>query len=199
MNLEIIEVPPASARAVRLGVGDTIAVIDVEGSQVGDLVAFFADEPRERLSQGFTRLMLNRVSLHVGDQLLSCTTLPMLTLVEDTVGVHDLLFPPCNTRMYESVFGIMNKTGCREHLTDALTEYGFGFAEVTDPFNIFMHTQLGENGEMEILPPLSGPGDRVVLRAEADLVVAVSSCASENTECNGGMLTPLRLEIVRAA
>lgn len=196
--VESILVAPASGRAVRLATGDVLRVIDVEGSQVADLVAFDAVDPAEHLSQGFTRLMLDRVDLRPGDALVSNLATPMLRLVADSVGVHDLLFPPCNTAMYESVFGVVGKTGCREHLAAALDEYGIGFAQVTDPFNVFMHTQIGPDQRMTILPPVSRAGDVVELRAERDLIVAVSACAGDVNACNGDRLTAIGLEVVRS-
>src|SRR5690606_13823434 len=98
---ETVRIAPASAKAVVLSTGDVIRVIDVEGSQVADLVAFAKEDHGEYLSQGFTRLMLDRVDVRIGDALVSSSATPLLRVVDDTVGVHDLLFPPCNTVMYE--------------------------------------------------------------------------------------------------
>lgn len=196
--VESILIPAASGRAVRLVVGDVLRVVDVEGSQVADLVAFDAHDPAEYLSQGFTRLMLDRADVRVGDALVSNLTTPMLRIVGDSVGVHDLLFPPCNSAMYEQVFGVAGKTGCREHLTAALAEYGIGFERVTDPFNVFMHTRIGADQRMTILPPTSRAGDHIDLRAERDLIVAVSACAGDVNDCNGDRLTDIRLEITRS-
>jgi uncharacterized protein len=109
----------------------------------------------------------------------------MLTVVADTVGVHDMLFPPCSTFLYTHVFGVEGKTGCREHLTAALAPYGIGFAQVTDPFNVFMNTAIDEAGRMAIYTPLSTAGDHLELRAEMDLIVAVSACAADVNACNG--------------
>jgi len=198
MTQETIRIAPASAKAVLLSAGDVLRVIDVEGSQVADLVAYAAEDPGEYLSQGFTRLMLDRADVRVGDALVSTRATPLLRIVEDTVGVHDLLFPPCNTVMYEHVFGVRGKTGCREHLADALREHGIGFDQVTDPFNAFMHTRIGDDQRMTILAPVSRAGDHIDLRAERDLIVAVSACAGDVNDCNGDRLTEIALEVTRA-
>jgi uncharacterized protein YcgI (DUF1989 family) len=60
--------------------------------------------------------------------------------VHDPLGVHDLLYPPCNERYYRQVHGLPGKTGCQEHLTEALAPFGILFADVTDPFNLFMNS-----------------------------------------------------------
>jgi uncharacterized protein YcgI (DUF1989 family) len=41
-----------------------------------------------------------------------------------------------------------------------------------------------EDGRLAIAPPRSRPGDSIVLRAEMDLAIAVSSCPAST--CNGG-------------
>ena len=45
----------------------------------------------------------------------------------------------------------------------------------------------------------SRPGDRVTLRAEHDLVVALAACADDVTECNGGICGPLVVELLPPA
>jgi uncharacterized protein YcgI (DUF1989 family) len=190
-----IAIPPKSARAVRLPRGGVLRVIDVEGAQVADLVAFREDDPGEALSQSFTRMNNDKAGLAVGDLLFSSRNTPMLSLVEDTVGVHDLLFAPCNSFFYSHRFGIEGKTGCREHLSAALEEFGIGSERVTDPFNVFMHTRIAESGAQEILPPTSVAGDHVDVRAELDLIVAVSACAADVTDCNGGRCTGIELVV----
>jgi len=187
-------VPPMSARALGLPRGAVLRVTDVEGKQVADLVAFNARDTSEHLSQGFTRANNDRADLAVGDQLYSNLNTPMLTLVKDTVGVHDLLFVPCSSFLYSHVFGVEGKTGCREHLTEALEPFGIGFAQVTDPFNVFMHTGI-EDGRMAIYEPYSRAGDHVELRAEMDLIVAVSACAADVNACNGGVCTSIGLSV----
>lgn len=195
---QTITIPPCSGVAVRLKRGDRLRVTDVQGLQVADLVAFTTGSPRERLSQGFTRMNHDRVDLRVGDALFSNMNRPLLRLTADTVGVHDLLFPPCNAFLYEHVFGVAGKTGCREHLTEALRPFGIGIDEVTDPFNVFMHTEI-DAGRMAILPPRSRAGDHVELLAEDELIVAVSACAADVNDCNGGRCTEIELRVDEGA
>lgn len=196
-SIETIDIPPASGRALTLAKGDRLRVIDVEGSQVADLVAFAADGERDAFSQSFTRILLDRVDVRQGDSLVTAAGEPLLTVVADTVGVHDILFGPCNRMLYERVFGVRGKTGCREHLAEALEPFGIGFKRVTDPFNVFMNTRVGDDQRMTILPPTSRAGDHVDLRADRDLIVAVSACAADVNDCNAGVLTGIRLEVFR--
>lgn len=191
-----VTIPPKSARAVRLAEGDVLRVSDPEGHQVADLVAFNPADKREHLSQGFTRANNDKATVQVGDRLFSNNNAPMFTVVEDTVGVHDLLFPPCSQYLYEHVYDLPDKTGCREHLASALEEFGIGWEQVTDPFNVFMNTAIDEEGRMRIFTAPSNPGDHVDLRAEQDLIVAVSACAGDTNACNNWVCTPIEIEVL---
>jgi uncharacterized protein YcgI (DUF1989 family) len=195
MALEI-SIPPKSGRAVHLRRGQRLRVIDVEGAQVADLVAFNASDHTEAFSQAFTRMNNDKADVSVGDVLFSSRNTPMLRVEDDTVGVHDMLYAPCNAFFYRHRFGIEGKTGCREHLSAALAGHGIGSEQVTDPFNVFMHTRIDEEtGRMEILPPRSVAGDLFEVRAELDLIVAVSACAADVTDCNGGRCTGIDLVV----
>ncbi|MEA2247798.1 MAG: uncharacterized protein QOH46_2327 [Solirubrobacteraceae bacterium] len=186
-----------SAHALRLHTGQLLRVVDLEGSQVADLVAYNAADPSERFSQGFTRMNNDKVGVSVGDRLYSNRNSAMLRVEDDTVGVHDMLFPPCNAFFYEHVMGIAGKTGCREHLASALADFGIAQDDVTDPFNVFMNTAVGESGAMVIRTAPSEAGDHIDLRAEMDLIVAVSACAADVTDCNGGRCTGIGLLVER--
>ncbi len=191
-----IMIPPKDAKAIHLRRGQRLRIVDVEGDQVADLVAFDASNPRESFSQSFTRMNNEKASVDVGDSLFSNRDTPLLSVTADSVGVHDMLFPPCNRFMYRYVYGIEDKTGCREHLAAALEPFGIGFELVTDPFNVFMHTCIeGESGRMRILPPKSAAGDFFEVRAEVDLVVGVSACAADITDCNGGRCTAIEIRV----
>ncbi|MGY1604553.1 DUF1989 domain-containing protein [Geodermatophilus sp. SYSU D00815] len=193
---QVVDVPAVSGRAVRLAENDVLRVVDVEGQQVADLVAFTGPGLGERLSQGFTRMLHGSTRVGgPGARLHSDLGRPLLEIVTDPLGVHDLLYPPCNELYYREVHGLAGKTGCREHLTSALAPFGVPFAAVTDPFNVFMNTAVGGDGRPVIAAPLTTAGDFVELRALTDLVVGVSACAADMGPCNGGRCTGLRLVV----
>jgi len=190
-----VRIPPKSAHALRLGRGEVLRITDIEGLQVADLVAYDAADPREHFSQASTRANNDRARIKVGDPLYSNLDRVLLTVTGDSVGVHDILYPPCSRFLYGHVFGIADKTGCREHLAAVLKPYGIGIELVTDPFNAFMNAGIDSEGGMVIFRPHSGPGDHVDLRAERDLVVAVSACAADVNDCNGGVCTSIGLAV----
>lgn len=188
-------IPPAAARGFELGAGSVLQVTDPAGSQVGDLLCFAASDIRERFSQARTRVYLERVRVRPGDALFSNRDRPMLTLLEDTVGVHDLLFCGCSEYVYRELLGVGSRPGCLDNLAAALAPFGVAPEDVEAPFDLFMATTVEEDGRLSIGRSPSRPGDHALLRAEMDLVVGLAACADDVTDCNGGVCTPLEVEI----
>lgn len=189
-------VAPASAQVFELPAGWALRVVDPEGSQVGDLFCVAAADAGERFSQARTRVYLERVALRVGDVLWSTRDRPLLRLEHDTVGTHDLLFCGCSAFVFEELLGAPGRTGCLEHLADALSPWGVVRDAVEAPLDLFMATEVARDGRLLIRRSPSRPGDHVVLRAQIDLVVALAACADDVTECNGGRCGPLLVDLV---
>ena len=82
-----------------------------------------------------------------------------------------------------------------ENLAAALAEFGVSTDRVPDPFNIFMNTRIDDNHALVIERAVSNPGDYVDLLAMMDCIVAVSACAADIDDCNGGVCTAIGLEI----
>src|SRR3954464_7399940 len=80
--------------AFLLSAGDILRVTDPAGEQVADLVAFSRDPRPAWLSSGRTFDYNNTVYLTTGHVLYSNRSVPMLRIVEDTVGRHDFLYTP---------------------------------------------------------------------------------------------------------
>jgi uncharacterized protein len=52
-----------------------------------------------------------------------------------------------------------------------------------------------EGVRLELLPSVSSPGDRVVLRAERDVVVVLSACPQDIVPMNGPAAVPHDVEV----
>jgi len=198
---ESVHIPKQSGRALRLRHGELLRVIDPEGEQVADLVAFadpLGADRGEVFSAAQTREVARTLFVSIGHVLYAKSGLPLLTIVADDVGRHDLLFPPCRPEMCRRVYGQEDHPNCLENLAGALAPFGVTQDEVPMPFNIFQHTVVHPDGRMEVRTPLSKPGDAILLRAERDVVVAVSSCSVDRSACNGYNPTPIDLEVYAA-
>jgi hypothetical protein len=173
--------------------GQRLTVVDLEGEQVADLVAYAREDPDEHLSNGRTFDHGGSLHMTTGSVLYSSRSRPMLTIVADTVGRHDFLFAPCSVDMFRAQYGVEGEQpNCLDNLRDALRRQGIE-APIPTPLNVFMNAPVQPDGRVDVLPPLSRAGDHVTLRAEADLVVAVSACSAPT--CNNGVFGPIELVV----
>ena len=145
-------VPAAHGGAIQARAGELLAVVDVEGGQVADFVALPAGDWRKAVSAHQTRSSLRRLTLRVGDRLVDWNREPVLEIVRDDVGVHDLLFCACSPALYRQRFNLMDHRSCRMNLLEALTPHGIEEWQIPDPVNLFMRTPPRPDGEFDFLP-----------------------------------------------
>lgn len=67
--------------------------------------------------------------------------------------------------------------------------------KIIHPVNLFMHTEIGNDGKIKVLPPLSKPGDKIILRAERDLLLGIAACSVSESDCNSGKCTAIRVDL----
>lgn len=181
-----------SGRAIDVKKGQWITVTDLEGGQVVDFFAECALDPGEFLSPGVTIDVNESLKLHVGDSIYSNLYRPLLKILADDVGEHDLLHPCCRREMYD--FFYRNGEGhpnCLDHINACLKES----RPIIHPINLFMHTEICTDGRIAVRRPLSAAGDRIVLRAETDLRLGIAACSVSESECNGGKCSPVAVLI----
>ena len=192
MRNEIL-VPGGQARATRVETGQQVEIINVHGQQVCDLIAFNVEDLAEHLSPSHTRSMLGRLTLGVEDCLYTNARAAIFEIEEDTVGSHDTLIAACDYRRYELDYGLPGHRNCRANFAEALEPYGIGYLQVPDPINLFQNTPVGEDGSLGMEVSAARAGDRVVLRASMDALVAVSACPQDQNPINNWEVTDIRL------
>jgi len=190
-------VPAAGGIGLRLRRGDVLKVVDCEGGQTGDLLAYSPDG-RQRLSNGRTFDYEGTIYVTAGNALWSDRSERMLTIVDDTAGRHDFLYASCSLEMYRLQYGEAGyRANCADNLRAALRSLGVEPDPLPTAFNVFMNTEVDPAGRIAIVTPRSRKDDALVLRAEMDLAVALTACPAAS--CNGGVPPrPLAYEIVSA-
>ena len=196
---ETIRIPAREGRAVRMSAGDRVRVIDPEGGQVADVFAFCADDVSEYHSAQHTRAVVDRLFPLPGEQFVTNRRRPILTLEEDnTPGIHDMLIAACDPARYEGLGVEGWHASCEENLHRALETLGARpiprFAP--QPINLFMNTPARADGTIEWLPAETKAGDHVLLRAELDLIVAVSACPQDIVAINQRRPSPIAIELL---
>jgi uncharacterized protein YcgI (DUF1989 family) len=190
-------VPAGGGMGLRLKLGECLRVIDIEGGQTGDLVAFSADG-KQRLNSGRTFDYGGKIYVSTGDVLWSDRSNPLLTIVADDVGKHDLLYSPCSLEMYRIQYDITEyHANCYDNLCSAFRDLGLEPEPLPSSLNFFMNADVAADGRLSFLPPKTRAGASITLRAEMDLLIALTSCPAST--CNAGAPTkPLAFEIVTA-
>jgi uncharacterized protein len=188
--MSVVEIAPRSGTAFRLAKGQTLKVIDPQGGQVSDMLAFNAADMREAISNGRTFDYEETIRLTAGNRLWSNRSNPMLTIVEDTIGSHDFLLTPCSEATFRHFYPEQPvHRGCFGNLAEALAPYGIEPDAIPCAFNLFMNVPVAPDGSLRVDPPLSQSGDFIRLRAEMDLVIGLTACSAYAS--NGGSFKPI--------
>ena len=186
---------PQTGVGFRINKGQHLRVIDPEGEQVSDLMAFAQAEKSEWLSSGRSLDYNNTIYLTTGHILYSNKSNPMFTILEDTVGRHDFLLTPCSPEMFKKLYHVEEyHPSCFENLAQNLAPFGIEADAIPTSFNIFMNVSVLPDGALKIDPPLSRPGDFILLRAEMDMFVGLTACSAELS--NNGTFKPIDAEIL---
>jgi uncharacterized protein len=196
-DVATVRIPLCSAQSVELDSGDELVIIDPEGQQVSDLVAFGHPDRREYLSSGRSLDYAGRLWLTTGDVLYSNRSQPMFTIMEDTCGRHDFTLTPCSKDTFRILYGENEaRPGCEGNLVAALAPYDIGVDRIPIAFNVFMHVAIdATTGDFRVLPPLSKAGDYVRLRAEMPLLAAMTACSAGQS--NNFRFKPIDFQVVR--
>jgi uncharacterized protein len=195
LKAQAMTIPANEARSYILKQGQTIKVIDEAGQQVADFVAYNANNHKERLDPSVTMDVLRSMNIKPQDRLYSNLYTPMLTILEDTVGKHDFINSSCRPEMYDFLYQKPDHASCYHNLNHTLIQHGVSPPDQHYAFNIFMNTTIDERGLIQVKTPLSKAGDYITLKAEMDVIVAISACPCEESDCNGHLCTPISVEI----
>ncbi len=179
-----------SGKRIDVNQGQTITVMDVEGGQVVDFFAEAAGNADEFLSTGVTIDCNESLKLKVGDIIYSNLYRPMMEVLSDDVGEHDLIHPCCRPEMYD--FFYHNGEGhpnCLDNINGALGEH----RAIITPVNLFMYTRINADGSISVERPISKANDRIVLKALMDITLGVAACSVSESKCNSGKCSAVKI------
>ena len=179
----------------RLGKGDVLRIVDLEGCQAVDTIIYDAANTQVRYNAANTMKLAFSIYLSKGCVLYDDLAQPMMTIVEDTCGRHDTIGGNCSQRNQHAALRQAGQGCCRDNFISALGELGMQPRDIPANINFFMHVPVQANGHVAIADGISKPGDFVDLRAEKDVLVVISNCPQELNPCSGGNPTPIRLTV----
>lgn len=200
-DLELVvdlTVPASHAGVIEVRAGDLLDVVDLEGQQVGDLIAYRPDAPDEYLSPAHTVSCLTKLVPAVGDDLFSNRRTPLLRIVRDDVGRHDFVVPCCDHERYARDYDVHDHRSCLGSLREALTAFGSTW-DVQGEWaaNVFMNNVVTEELRIVTHAPEHEAGATLRCEVLEDLVVGLSACPQDLSACNAFNPTSMALRAWR--
>ena len=196
MTRRAAQVRAGRAEVFDLKTDQFLQISDMLGKQVAIMTAFNAEDHSEVLSTAHTRAINHSLLLLKGHGLYSNQRNKMMTLIEDTVGRHDLLFPLDDSRAYLDDYGIEGHGNSLDAIAKALARHEIEREQIPiDVVNWFMHIALKPRGELEVREPLSERNSNVVLKAHMPLLVAVVPSPNDQSPMNAFSPTDVLVRI----
>ena len=174
-----------TAKALHVGTGELLQITNTLAHQVAGLWALCAIDPSEYMSLEHSRLHLGHDKWRVGDTLASNRRRAMATLIEDAShGAHASLLAPCARDCYGR-HGHYAPDGCEDRFHETLGKGIIGHIRTPCPLYLFKHGVADGDNEDTVQTSIPRPKPYVLLRAEMDLVVLISTFPQEIARIHG--------------
>ena len=193
----------ATALAYEVRKGEYIQVLDVQGRQCSDFLAFNAGKLERGLERGLdattTRTIMGNAypmpGLH--GKFYDVDQDPLVEVVRDTVGRHDTFGLACTSKYYEDA-GYFGHINCTDNFNGVLEPYPIAPRRGWNALNFFYNTSFDADMILLADEPWSRPGDYVLLRASDDLVCASSACPDDIDPANAWECTDVHVRVYPA-
>lgn len=187
---------PGTGKALPVLRGQVIRISQTDGAQCADFNAFNLHDYREHFHTGRTRHM-HGIHPTEGDHLWSAPPRDrvMMTILRDTCGTNDVLYPRCSALLFDLHFGLEPHTNCHDIQAEAQREYGLTPDDVHDSFNVFMNTGIDAEGRPYIAPNRAGPDDFVDILAQIDVLAVPNVCGADVMVTSNFALKPLLVQV----
>ena len=206
MTVRLIEefvIPARHGRAFEVKKGQTFHIRQIVGGQVGDCVFFNADDHKEMFHCGQSWAINVIAGTGTSKSFRYFYSKPprenvMMTVLQDTYPNHwGNMGGRCSQRLYEirDSLAAGSHRSCQENLREALEPFGLTGDDIIDVFNVFMNVDLHTDGTFTIRPTEVGEDDFIEMRAEMNILAAVSACPADTSPTNGGKSAPLGIRI----
>lgn len=181
-----------------------LRITDLEGGANVSLMAWNAAEPLDRLNLPDTLKAQYTARLTRGHVLMSDMGRALLSITGDTAGWHDPLgghgdAADAKAKHGSKSFQEAHNGWFRNAHDNFLIEagkYGLSARDFMANVNVFSRLDADENGRLTFHPGNSKAGDQVDLRAEMDVLVALTNCQHPMDPCPGYAPKPVMLTVL---
>lgn len=210
---EEIELPPplaeprldfrvdrCTASSYEVKAGEFIQIVDVEGRQCSDFLAFHRRKLEEGIERGLdatvTRTLMGNAYPTPGlaGKFYDADMVALVEVVRDTVGRHDTFALACNAKYYDDM-GYPGHVNCTDNFNEQVESYAIASRKGWPALNFFFNTAFSADNILVTDEPWSRPGDYVLLRAMTDLVCASSACPDDIDPANAWDPTDIHVRV----
>jgi urea carboxylase-associated protein 2 len=161
----------------RLNCGEALRLITTGGASSIGLLAWSAADTSERLNHADTIKVQWAASLRKGRVILSDMGRVLFSIVEDTTGgAHDALAGGSTTATNEARYHTTTLRNTRDNFILAAGKIGLDRRDVHPCISFFAPVNVDAEGRFQWDPSRRQTGDFIDLRAEMDVLVALSNC-----------------------
>jgi aminomethyltransferase len=198
-----LRIDRATAQCYEVKEGEFIQVIDVQGRQCSDFLAFRTRQLEAGIERGLdpttTRTLVGAAYPMPGlfSKFFDQDMQPLVEVIRDTVGRHDSFNLACTAKYYEDL-GFPGHVNCSENFNAALDPFAVAARKGWPAINFFYNTAVDEQNAIYFDEPWSRPGDYVLLRASTDLVCGTSACPCDVDAANGWDPTDIHVRVYPA-
>ena len=179
--------------------GQHFRIVDLKGNQAVDTLFYNAHDYSDRYSAQDTIREQRNIYLTTGTKLMSTAGHPLLTIVADTCGRHDTLGGACanESNMVRYAIERRHMHACRSSFLKGAIDWDHGMTkrDITCNINFFMNVPVTPEGKLTFEDGISDPGKYVEMRADMDVLAAISNCPQLNNPCNAYNPTPVEVLI----
>ncbi len=161
----------------RVKAGERIRIASPEGKSAVALLAWNAADTSERLNHADSIKIQWTAALGKGRLLFSDMGRVLFSIVEDSSGAHDVLAGGLNAAGVARKYGRdLTLRNTRTNFVLAAGKFGLDPRDIPPFISFFAPVIVADDGALNWRDGVRKPGDFVELRAEMDLLVAISNC-----------------------
>jgi len=188
-------VPAKSSWSGIVKKGQILKITDLKGQQAVDFLCYNNNDRSDRYSATNTVKVQGNIYVGLGSILYSDSGIPLLEVVEDTIGRHDTVYGCCSNPNNMLRYGVETTESCYTNFEAKLANLGMGKDAIVPNVNWFMSVPVLEDGSAGVDNVVQKPGSYVTLLAKTDTLAVLSNCPQMHNPCNGYNPTPVKIEI----
>ena len=183
--------------SIRLETGDLLRIVDLEGQQAVDFLAYAAALPVDRYNAANTMKINGAIYLGKGTKLYSERAEVLLTIVDDTVGKHDTIGGCCSAWSNFARYGLKDTHACHANFVAELACWSLSPSDIVANVNFFMNVPVRQDGAWRSRLACRSPATTWSCVAEKPVIAVLSNCPQRNNPAAGFGPTPIEVIVRR--